>query len=90
VYGSNRGHDSIAMYSVDAQTGKLTALGQEPTRGKHPRNFRIDPTGAYLLVANRDTGNVVVFRIDAGTGLLKATGHVVKVPGPNCVKFLAM
>jgi 6-phosphogluconolactonase len=90
VYGTNRGHDSIAMFSVDAQTGKLTSLGQEPTQGKHPRNFRIDPTGTYLLVANRDTGNVVVFRIDAARGLLKATGHVVKVPGPNCVKFLAM
>jgi 6-phosphogluconolactonase len=90
VYGSNRGHDSIVMFSVDAQTGKLTVLGQEPTQGKHPRNFRIDPTGTYLLVANRDTSNVVVFRIDAATGLLKATGHVVKVPGPNCVKFLAM
>jgi 6-phosphogluconolactonase len=90
VYGSNRGHDSIAMFCVDAQTGKLTPLGQEPTQGKHPRNFRIDPTGALLLVANRDTGNVVVFRIDAATGLLKATGHAVKVPGPNCVKFLAM
>jgi len=88
LYGSNRGHESIAIFAVDAATGKLRGLGQEPTRGKHPRNFRIDPTGAYLLAANRDTSNVVVFRIDGETGALKATGHSVKVPGPACVKMV--
>jgi len=89
LYGSNRGHDSIAVFAVDAGTGRLTALGHEPTGGKHPRNFRIDPAGKYLLAANRDTNNVVVFGIDAATGGLKPTGHSVSVPGPNCVKMLA-
>ncbi len=89
LYGSNRGHESIAIFAVDASTGKLSSLGHEPTQGKHPRNFRIAPTGTYLLAANRNTGNVVVFRIDGETGALKATGHSVKVPGPACVKMMS-
>ena len=89
LYGSNRGHDSIAIFAVDAGTGKLSAPRHEPTGGKHPRNFRIDPTGTYLLAANRDTNNVVVFRIDGATGALKPTGQAAKVPAPSCVKFLA-
>ena len=88
LYGSNRGHDSIAVFAVDGGTGKLTALGHEPTQGKRPRNFRLDPTGRYLLAANQDTGNVVVFAIDGKTGELKATGHSIDVPGPSCVKML--
>ncbi|MGB2821626.1 MAG: lactonase family protein, partial [Phycisphaerae bacterium] len=88
LYGSNRGHESIAIFTIEAGTGRLRSLGQEPTQGKHPRNFSIDPTGTYLLAANRDTGNVVVFGIDGGTGALKATGHTVKAPGPSCVKMM--
>ena len=88
VYGSNRGHESIAIFAVDGATGRLRALGHEPTQGKRPRNFCIDPTGAYLLAANQTTGNVVVFRIDGKTGLLKATGHSVQVPGPACVRMM--
>ena len=82
-------NESIAIFAVDASTGKLSSLGHEPTQGKHPRNFRIDPTGTYLLAANRNTNNVVVFRIDGETGALKATGHSVKVPGPACVKMMS-
>ena len=88
LYGSNRGHDSIAIFAVDPETGRLGKLRHASTRGKHPRHFRIDPTGRYLLVANRDTNEVVVFGIDAKTGGLKATGHTAKVPGPACVKLL--
>jgi 6-phosphogluconolactonase len=88
VYGSNRGHDSIAMFAVDAKTGQLKSLGQEPSGGKIPRNFGIDPTGQFLLAANQDSGNVVVFRINQETGTLERTGHEVACPKPVCVKFL--
>jgi 6-phosphogluconolactonase len=87
VYGSNRGHDSIAIFAVDSTTGKLTAIGHQSTQGKTPRNFGIDPSGAYLLAANQDTDNVVAFRIDAATGKLRPTGQSIHVPMPVCVKF---
>lgn len=89
VYGSNRGHDSIAIFAVDSATGKLTPVGHQSTQGKTPRNFGIDPTGAYLLAANQDTDNVVVFRIDVATGKLEPTGQSIRVPMPVCVKFLS-
>ena len=89
LYGSNRGHDSIAIYSIDGGSGKMTLLGHEPTGGRTPRNFAIDPTGAFLLAANQDSDSIVTFRIDGGTVLLKATGGVATVPMPVCLKFLA-
>jgi len=88
VYGSNRVHDSIAMFKVDERTGQLTSLGQEPSGGKIPRNFGIDPTGQFMLVANQDSGNVVVFKINQETGKLEKTSHEVACPKPVCVKFL--
>jgi 6-phosphogluconolactonase len=88
VYGSNRGHNSIAIFSVDEQTGRLTSVGQQPSGGKTPRGFGIDPTGRYLLAAGQDSNNVVVFRIDERTGKLEPTGHEIEVPRPVCVKFL--
>ncbi len=90
VYGSNRGHDSIAIFAVDGQTGKLRFVGHELTRGKEPRNFAIDPSGRYLLAANQNSDNVVVFRIDAGTGKLHATGSTVHVFSPVCVTMLSV
>ncbi len=87
VYGSNRGHDSIAIFAVDRGSGKLTAIGHESTQGKTPRNFGIDPTGRYLLAANQGTNNLVLFRIDAATGKLTATGAQATVGAPVCVKF---
>ncbi len=57
--------------------------------GKHPRNFVIDPTSRFLLVANRDTDNIVMFSIDPVSGLLKATGKEISIPNPVCLKFLA-
>ncbi|MBL8792350.1 MAG: lactonase family protein [Planctomycetia bacterium] len=87
VYGSNRGHDSIAIFAVEAD-GKLKAVGHEPTQGKTPRNFNVDPTGQFLLAANQNSGTVVVFRIDPATGQLKATGSTAKVPGAVCVRFV--
>lgn len=88
LYGSNRGHDSIAVFAVDSATGKLKPLGQQPTGGKTPRNFAIDPTGTFLLAENQDSDSIVVFRIDPETGLLKETGYRLDVPAPVCVRFL--
>src|SRR5262249_44400737 len=88
LYGSNRGHDSIAIFTVDSATGRLTAAGHEPTRGKTPRNFNVDPTGRYLLAANQGSDSVVVFRVDPATGKLAFVSQV-EAPNPVCVKFLA-
>jgi 6-phosphogluconolactonase len=90
LYGSNRGHDTIAMFEIDQETGKLTPIGHQPTAGKTPRNFGIDPTGQYLLAANQNSHTVVVFRIDQETGRLEATGQQVEVPSPVCVKFVQL
>jgi 6-phosphogluconolactonase len=89
VYGSNRGHNSIAVFTVDPAKGTLTAVEQVLTQGKTPRNFAIDPTGAYLLAANQDSDNIVVFRIDQKTGKLSPTGDVLEVGRPVCIKFVA-
>jgi len=88
LYGSNRGHDSIAMFAVDETTGKLTYLGCESTQGKHPRNFGIDPSGRFLVAANMNSNSVVVFRIDPQSGKLQATGSTIELPMPSCVKFM--
>jgi 6-phosphogluconolactonase len=88
VYGSNRGHNSIAAFAVEEATGKLRPIGHTSTRGKTPRNFAIDPTGAWLLAANQDTNNVTVLRIDPKTGTLRPTGQSVSVPMPVCVKIV--
>jgi 6-phosphogluconolactonase len=66
----------------------LTAAGHQPSGGRTPRNFGIDPSGSYLLAANQETGNVVVFRIDPSTGGLTPTGHSIQVPMPVCVKMV--
>ena len=89
LYVSNRGHDSIAGYSIDEKTGKLTSLGQTKTGGKVPRNFGIDPTGKFLLAANQDSNDIFVFKIDTKTGALTPTGSKVSASMPVCLKFLA-
>jgi 6-phosphogluconolactonase len=88
LYGSNRGHDSIAVFAIDRDNGTLTAIEQVSTQGKTPRNFRIDPTGSYMFAANQNTNNIVIFRIDPQTGRLTPTGKVLDVPVPVCVKFV--
>jgi 6-phosphogluconolactonase len=88
LYGSNRGDDSIAIFTVDPATGKLTAAGRQSTQGKTPRNFAIDPTGQFLLAANQNSDNVVVFRIDQQTGQLTPTGNSVEVSMPVSIAFL--
>src|SRR5882724_336214 len=88
VYASNRGHDSIAVFAVDAKTGKLKLVEDVPTQGKTPRNFQIDPTGTRLFVANQESGNLVEFKLNPRTGHLSPTGETVKVPNPVCIKFV--
>ena len=88
LYASNRGDaNSIAIYSIDA-AGKLHSKGFQSTDGVHPRNFTIDPKGHFLLVANRDTDNVVIFSINPQTGMLTSTGKQIKIPNPVCLKML--
>jgi 6-phosphogluconolactonase len=88
VYTSNRGHDSIAVFAVDPGKGTLTHIDDVPTQGKIPRSFEIDPTGQFLLAENSKSDNIVLFRIDQKTGRLTATGQVLEVGSPVCVKFL--
>jgi 6-phosphogluconolactonase len=88
LYGSNRGHNSIAIFAIDPKRGKLTFVGHQTSKIKTPRNFGIDPTGTFLVVANQDSDSLVVFRIDPETGKLKPTWNKVKVPFPVCVKMM--
>jgi 6-phosphogluconolactonase len=86
VYGSNRGHDSLAIFAVDPATGRMSYVGHEPTHGRTPRNFAIDPTGAFLFAANQDSDTIVTFRVDQTTGALTPTGQVTAVLTPVCIK----
>ena len=88
LYGSNRGHNTIAVFSIDQKAGKLKAVQHQSTLGKTPRNFGIDPTGKFLVAANQSSSDIFTFHIDQGTGELEPTGHSVKIPMPVCVKFL--
>jgi 6-phosphogluconolactonase len=87
LYGSNRGHDSIAVFAIDDATGELTPVENVSTRGSRPRSFAIDPSGRYLFVANVETQGVIEFKIDQLTGRLAMTGTILPVPYPASVKF---
>jgi 6-phosphogluconolactonase (cycloisomerase 2 family) len=87
LYASNREpQNNIAIFSVK-KNGKLKAIGYDSTYGTHPRNFAIDPTGKFLIVANQISGNIIVFRRDLSTGKLEKTGEEIKVESPSCVKI---
>ncbi|WP_425615917.1 lactonase family protein [Anatilimnocola sp. NA78] len=88
VYGSNRGHNSIAVFQVDEKTGKLTAAGHQGEGIKTPRNFNIDLTGKFMLVGNQSGNDVLVFKIDQQTGSLAPTGDKIELAAPVCIKFL--
>ncbi|MFC5530023.1 lactonase family protein [Cohnella yongneupensis] len=85
VYASNRGHDSLAIFSVDADTGELRGAGFVSTRGKYPRNFAITPDGQWLLAANQHSDSVVLFRVDSATGLPVYAGNEIAINKPVCV-----
>ena len=87
VYASNRGHDSIAVFARNQETGLLSLIEIVPCGGKHPRNFELSPDGRWLLCANRDTNDVVVFRLDPETGRLTLTKNRATVGKPVCVLF---
>jgi len=90
VYGSNRGHDSIAVFARDRQRGTLERVANVPTQGKVPRNFAIDPTGAWLWAANQGSDNLVLFRIDPERGLLQPAGVTVSIGAPVCVQYVPL
>jgi 6-phosphogluconolactonase len=88
LYGSNRGHNSIAVFSVDRNKGTLTLVENASTQGSTPRNFAIDPSGKWLLAANQRSDNIVVFKIDQATGRLTPTGQSVEAGSPVCIRFV--
>ena len=88
LYGSNRGHDSIAVYRINRRKGTLTFVEHETADIKTPRNFNIDPTGKFCLVANQGSDSVVVFKISRKTGALEPTGNKITIGRPVCVRFL--
>ena len=88
LYGSNRGHDSLAVFTVDGDSGRLAPAGHVSTNGRNPRHFAIDGTGRLLLVANQDSDTVTVFRVDPATGLPAAVGEPVSVPKPVCLLIM--
>jgi 6-phosphogluconolactonase len=89
VYVSNRGHNTVAAFSFDAETMKVKPVGHISGDIKIPRNFNLTPDGKWMLIASQDGGKVGVYAIDEKTGLAKETEHVVKIDGCVCVKFLA-
>lgn len=86
VYGSNRGHDSIVVFSVDESTGELNPIQFISTEGGHPRHFSLMPDGNFMIVANRDGNNLVLFKIDPEKGTLQFTGKTTEQSKPVCVK----
>jgi len=88
LYGTNRGHDSLAVYKIDEQSGKLNFIEHAPTGGKTPRNFTIAPNGKFLLAANQNSDSIIVFKIDAKTGKLKQTENRANVSMPVCLKLI--
>ena len=89
VYGSNRGHDSIALFALDAESGMPRLVECRPTGGKTPRNFTVDASGRWLLAANQDSDTITVFRIDPSTGKLTPAGEPLETPAPVCIELLA-
>ena len=88
LYGSNRGHNSITVFAIDGETGKLSYVQNQPSLGNMPRNFNLDPTGAFLLAAHQKSDNVVVFRVDPANGKLTPTGQQIEVGACVCIKFM--
>jgi len=87
LYGSNRGSaNELVIYSINKK-GNLDYVGRQSTMGKTPRNFVIDPTGNFLLVANQDSNEIIIFKRDQKTGLLTPSGKTIQVSKPVCLKF---
>ena len=90
LYASNRANsNTIAIFKINQNNGRLESAGHQSTLGKTPRNFNFDPSGKFLLVANQNSDEIVVFRIDKTTGLLTDTGQRIEVGNPVCIKWIA-
>ena len=87
LYVSNRGHDSIALFGINEQSGKLSLKSVEPTRCQTPRHFAIAPDGKRLYAAGQASGTITAFTIDSETGKLSFTKRMLKVPKPVCIVF---
>jgi 6-phosphogluconolactonase len=87
LYVSNRGHDSLVVYAIDAKSGELTLRQRVPSRGKVPRYFTFDPSEKWLIVSNQEGGNVAVFSVDASSGELAPIGDPVAIPRPMALAF---
>jgi 6-phosphogluconolactonase len=87
LYGTNRGHDSIACYRI-GEDGKLSLIAIEPSRGKGPQNLAVTPDGKWLLCANMSGNSIAVFQTDAATGRLKPNGEPVEQPSPSCIMLV--
>jgi len=90
LYVSNRGHNSLVIYSINPEDGMLETTGYESTRGGHPHNFMMDPNGENVLVANHDSDNVVVFSRNPEDGSLTYAGTTLEIPAPICLKWLKL
>jgi 6-phosphogluconolactonase len=88
LYGSNRGHNSVVLFAIDADKGTLSYVEEQGTGGSKPRHFGIEPGAKHLAIANQESDTVLACRIDAGNGRLKPSGLFASVPAPVCVKFL--
>lgn len=88
IYASNRGHNSIASFKIDNETGELSVIGFTSTEGDTPRNFAISEEGDFIYVANQDSGNITIFEVDSSTGELRFTGNELKVKTPVCIEVL--
>ena len=87
LYASNRGHDSIALFSIDQRSGLLQFIEAVPSGGKTPRFFALSPSGHFLYAANEDSDTLVTFAVDANTGRLTSTGQIVETGSPVCIVF---
>lgn len=88
LYGSNRGHDSVAVFSVDQQTGTLALVDHAPSGGATPRNLALTPSGRHLFSANQNADRISILARDAATGRLTDTGRFIDIGTPMCVKIV--
>ncbi len=88
LYGSNRGHNSIAVFEINNETKQLKSVGFVQVEGNWPRNFTLSPDGKFLLVANQKSGNITVFKVNKESGMPEFTGNEIQIPAPVCIEFL--
>jgi 6-phosphogluconolactonase len=89
LYGSNRGHDSIAIFAIDQRSGALALVGHAPCGGATPRNLALTPSGGHLFCANQNADRITIFSRDAASGRLTDTGRAIETGTPMCVRIVA-